>query len=148
MHFFGAGVWGFAHSLPQINQWTHGTQFTSSHAHFAFYGAYVMLNLSVIYFALPKIKGIEIPDQKLGIRTFWIINFFMIMVVFSFTTAGIVQAYIQRIMGMDYITTQSFLKLWFTVLWVSGWGLTVGVILYLLDFFSLKPRPVEERSVS
>ncbi len=36
LHFFGAGVWGFAHSLPQINQWTHGTQFTASHAHFAF----------------------------------------------------------------------------------------------------------------
>ena len=23
MHFFGAGVWGFAHTLPQMNQWHH-----------------------------------------------------------------------------------------------------------------------------
>jgi len=56
MHFFGAGVWGFAHTLPQINQWTHGTQITASHGHFAFFGAYAMLNLTVIYFALPQIK--------------------------------------------------------------------------------------------
>lgn len=135
MHFFGAGVWGFAHSLPQINQWTHGTQFTASHAHFAFYGAYVMLNLSVIYFALPKLKGIETPDRKIGMKAFWIINFFMLMTVLSFTVAGIVQAYVQRIMGMDYLTTQGFLRLWFTVLWICGWGLTAGVVLYLLDFF-------------
>ena len=25
-HFVGAGVWGFAHTLPQINQWSHGTR--------------------------------------------------------------------------------------------------------------------------
>lgn len=104
-----------------------------------------MLNLSMIYFALPEIKGIGTPDQKLGMKTFWIINFFMIMVVFGFTTAGIVQAYVQRIIGMDYLTTQSFLKLWFAVLWVSGCGLTVGVTLYLLDFFSFKARSIVER---
>ncbi len=140
MHFFGAGVWGFAHSLPQINQWTHGTQFTASHAHFAFYGAYVMLNLAVIYFAMPGIKGFETFNMRPGMRSFWIINFFMIMVVFSFTTAGIVQAYVQRIMGLDYFSAQRFMKLWFSVLWVSGWGLMAGVSLYLIDFFTLKPK--------
>lgn len=134
MHFFGAGVWGFAHSLPQINQWTHGTQFTASHAHFAFYGAYVMLNLGVIYFALPKLKGID-PERKLGMKAFWVVNFFMLMMVLCFTIAGIVQVYLQRIMGMDYLTTQSFLRLWFSLLWACGWGLMAGIVLYLLDFF-------------
>ncbi len=144
LHFFGAGVWGFAHSLPQVNQWTHGTQFTASHAHFAFYGAYVMLNLAMVYFALPQIKGWPAYEQRLGLKSFWITNFFMLLVVLSFTMAGIVQTYVQRVMGIDYLTAQQFIKLWFAVLWVSGWGALLGVGLYLYDFFALRPLAKEQ----
>ncbi len=97
-----------------------------------------MLNLAMIYFALPQIRGFAVYDQNTSLKSFWIMNFFMIMVVFSFTTAGIVQTYVQRVMGIDYLTAQRFVKLWLTVLWVSGWGVAVGVGLYLFDFFSLK----------
>jgi nitric oxide reductase subunit B len=38
-NFLGAGVWGFFHTLPQVNIYTHGTQFTSAHGHLAFFGA-------------------------------------------------------------------------------------------------------------
>jgi hypothetical protein len=34
-HLVGAGVWGFAHTLPQINYYTHGSQVTVSHGHMA-----------------------------------------------------------------------------------------------------------------
>ena len=39
--FFGAGVWGFLHTLHGVNYYTHGTQITAAHGHLAFYGAYV-----------------------------------------------------------------------------------------------------------
>jgi len=39
--FFGAGVWGFMHTLHPINFYSHGTQVTAAHAHLAFFGAYV-----------------------------------------------------------------------------------------------------------
>ena len=39
-NFLGAGVWGFMMTLPQINLYSHGTQWTASHGHFAFWGAY------------------------------------------------------------------------------------------------------------
>ena len=32
MAFFGAGVWGFMHTLHSINYYTHGTQVTAAHA--------------------------------------------------------------------------------------------------------------------
>ncbi len=140
LHFFGAGVWGFAHSLPQINKWSHGTQFTASHAHFAFYGAYVTLNLAMIYFAVPRLSGTETHARVTHLRTFWIMNLFMLFVVFSFTIAGVVQTYLQRIMGIDYLTVQGFMKLWYWTLWVSGWGFASGVALYLIDFFSLRSQ--------
>ncbi len=46
MAFFGAGVWGFLHTLSSVNYYTHGTQVTAAHGHLAFFGAYVMLNLA------------------------------------------------------------------------------------------------------
>jgi nitric oxide reductase subunit B len=45
LHFVGAGLFGFAHTLPQINYYTHGSQVTVSHGHLSFFGAHVLLNL-------------------------------------------------------------------------------------------------------
>jgi nitric oxide reductase large subunit len=76
LHFVGAGMFGFAHTLPQINYYTHGSQVTVSHGHLSFYGAYVLLNLTFFYFAIPRIKGfsrsgrrgLPIPKMKLCSR--------------------------------------------------------------------------------
>ena len=51
-NFFGAGVFGFIHTLPQINLYTHGTQWSASHGHFAFYGAYATIIIAFFYIAL------------------------------------------------------------------------------------------------
>ncbi len=40
------------HTLPQINLYTHGTQWTSSHGHLAFFGAYARINIAVFYLAI------------------------------------------------------------------------------------------------
>ena len=37
--FFGAGVWGFLHTLHSINYYTHGTQVTAAHGHRALLAA-------------------------------------------------------------------------------------------------------------
>ena len=137
MHFFGAGVWGFAHTLPQINRWTHGTQVTASHGHFAFFGAYAMLNMTMMYFALPQIRGVKIVDEALSRKAFWFMNFFMIMMALALAIAGIIQVYFQRILGMDYLTTQGFMQLWYAVFWTSAWGFAAGVVMFLIDFFRL-----------
>ena len=137
MHFFGAGVWGFAHTLPQINQWTHGTQVTASHGHFAFFGAYAMLNLTMMYFAMPQLRGVTTFDQDLGRKAFWFMNFFMILIALALGIAGIVQVYFQRVLGMDFLTAQGFMKLWYAVFWVSAWGFAAGVVMFLIDFFRL-----------
>lgn len=137
MHFFGAGVWGFAHTLPQINKWTHGTQITASHGHFAFFGAYAMLNLTLIYFAVPKLKGIKTLKSALSLSALRLMVFSMFLMVLALAVAGIVQVYLQRILGMDYLSTQGFMTLWYAVFWVCAWGFASGVVLYIIDFFSM-----------
>ncbi len=57
MSFLGAGVWGFLHTLAPVNFYTHGTQITAAHGHMAFYGAYVMVVLTMISYAMPMMRG-------------------------------------------------------------------------------------------
>src|SRR5512136_1469231 len=74
LHFVGAGLFGFAHTLPQINYYTHGSQVTVSHGHLAFFGAYALLNLSFFYFAIPRLKGLPDGryDERAGFWGFWL----------------------------------------------------------------------------
>ena len=54
--FFGAGVLGLpAYAVAPINYYTHGTQVTAAHGHLAFYGAYAMVNLAMITYAMPPL---------------------------------------------------------------------------------------------
>lgn len=52
-------------------------------------------------------------------------------------TQSSVQAYLQRVLGMDYLTTQGFMKLWYIVVWVGAWGFALGVSVYVVDFFAI-----------
>ncbi len=137
LHFVGAGVWGFAQTLPMINKWTHGTQITASHGHFAFFGAYAMINLTVMAFVLPALKKAEMKRDRLGMPAFSLMVFFLLMIVVSLAIAGIVQVYFQRVMGLDYLTTQGYLKLWYGVFFASACCFAVGVFLAIGDFLTL-----------
>src|SRR3546814_18265180 len=59
---FGAGLLGLAHTFPSVNKWTHGTLITAMHGHAAFYGAYVMIVLAMITYAMHSITRRENVD--------------------------------------------------------------------------------------
>ena len=68
----GAGLLGLAHTWPAVNKWTHGTLITPMHGHAAFFGAYVMIVLAVITYAMPALMGHaesqrEIEDRAVGV---------------------------------------------------------------------------------
>lgn len=139
-HFLGAGVWGFAQTLPQINQWTHGTLITASHGHFAFFGAFGLLVLSAIYFMMPKVREMETKQIDRGMWSFRLMAVGMLLIVLSFTLAGTVQVYLYRLVGMDFLAVRDqFVRFW--MFWVWFFGLVVflpGVLIYLSDITGLK----------
>jgi nitric oxide reductase subunit B len=135
-HFVGAGVWGFAHTLPQINKWTHGTQITASHGHMAFFGAYAMLNFTMMYFALPKLKAAPDYSQSRGIFAFWVMVSGMFSMGLALAVAGIVQTYFNRLIGIDFLTTQEYMRLWFMVTLVCAVFFAIGAAAFIYDFFS------------
>ena len=142
MHMIGAGVWGFMHTLPQINYYTHGSQVTVSHGHLAFFGAYALLNIMVFYYAMPKIKGIEIYDPSRGRTAFWTMSTAMMLMGLSFGIAGVVQSYLERVLGMGYMAAESYMRLWMGVTFFLGFFFFAGVLLMVTDLFTLRPaRP-------
>lgn len=139
MHMIGAGVWGFMHTLPQINYYTHGSQVTVSHGHLAFFGAYALLNIMVFYYAMPKIKGIEVYDPSRGKVAFWTMSTAMMLMGLSFGIAGVVQSYIERVLGMGYMAAQSYMRLWLGVTFFLGIFFFVGVLIMVTDLLTLRP---------
>jgi len=139
LHLIGAGVWGFMHTLPQINYYTHGSQVTVSHGHLAFFGAYALLNLMMFYFAIPQLKGISAYDQRRGEIGFWTMSTAMMSMGITFGIAGVVQTYIERVLGMGYMTAESYMRLWMGVTFVLGLFFFAGVLITVADLFFLRP---------
>jgi len=141
-HFVGAGVWGFAITLPQINKWTHGTQLTASHGHFAFFGAFALLALGAAYYMVPRLRAAGPASGRRGLWSFWLMTGGMLAMVFAFTVAGVVQTYLYRLLGMDFMTVRTeYVAFW--MLWVWGFGLVLflpGALLCAWDLITMGRR--------
>ena len=133
--FVGAGLLGFAHTLPQTNLYTHGTLVTAMHGHLAFWGAYAMIVLAIISYSLPNMTGRKLYDSSIGRMAFWFSNIGMIGMTVAFGVAGVAQVYLERIMKIDFMKVQKLTEVHFMVLIVCATLFTTGVILYMIDFY-------------
>lgn len=129
--FFGAGVWGFMHTLAPVNYYSHGTQITAAHGHLAFFGAYVMLNLAIMTYAMPYLRNRQPYNQVLNMWSFWIMTSAMAFMTFTLTFGGVVQVHLQRVMGMYYMEVQEQLVLFYWMRLGAGVFVALAVILFL-----------------
>jgi nitric oxide reductase subunit B len=139
---FGAGILGLAHTWPSVNQWTHGTMITPMHGHMAFFGAYVMIVLAIITYALPQY--FDYPEEQresaAGLWAFWLQVSGMFGMTMAFAAAGITQTLLERILGVGYLETQRKMQVHYLMLVGTGILFVLGVGLYLYDFFIVAPR--------
>ena len=133
--FFGAGVWGFLHTLAPINYYTHGTQITPAHGHLAFFGAYVSLNLAIITYAMPYLRNREPYNQVLNMISFWVMSGAMAFMTFTLTFAGAVQTHLQRVMGEGFMEVQDQLGIFYMMRFGAGVVVVIGVLLFLYSIF-------------
>ena len=113
MSFVGAGFLGFAHTLPQVNMYTHGTLVTAMHGHMAFWGAYAMINLAMIAYVLPVLTGRKLWDNAASAYAFWLSNIGMTAMTGALAVAGITQVNLERRMGMDFLAVQKEIEIHF-----------------------------------
>ncbi|MDR0777011.1 MAG: cbb3-type cytochrome c oxidase subunit I [Azonexus sp.] len=140
MAFLGAGVWGFLHTLAPVNFYTHGTQITAAHGHMAFYGAYVMVVLMMISYAMPILRGRAANSNKsqvLEMWAFWLMTVAMVFITLFLTAAGILQVWLQRASDapLPFMVAQDKIALFYWMREWSGVVFLIGLILYILSFF-------------
>jgi nitric oxide reductase subunit B len=132
--FIGAGLLGFAHTLPQTNIYTHGTLVTAMHGHYAFWGAYAMIVLAIISYAMPNLTGRKRYDNTTGHMAFWLSNIGMLGMVTALGVAGVVQVYLERKMRMEFMLAQEEVKIHFVVMLLCAALFTVGIGMYVYEF--------------
>jgi nitric oxide reductase subunit B len=141
MAFLGAGVWGFLHTLAPVNYYTHGTQITAAHGHMAFYGAYVMIVLTIISYAMPILRGRTAANsnksQVLEMWSFWLMTVSMVFITLFLTGAGILQTYLQRVSDapQGFMVVQEQVSLFYWMRELAGVVFLIGLVLYIASFF-------------
>jgi nitric oxide reductase subunit B len=133
-------VWGFLHTLAPVNYYTHGSQITAAHGHMAFYGAYVMVVLTIISYAMPIMRGRAANSNKaqvLEMWSFWLMTIAMVFITLFLTAAGILQVWLQRVSDtpMSFMMTQDQVSLFY---WMREWAgvmFFVGLLVYVASFF-------------
>ncbi|NEW78956.1 MAG: nitric-oxide reductase large subunit [Gelidibacter sp.] len=133
--FVGAGLLGFAHTLPQTNIYTHGTLVTAMHGHLAFWGAYGMIVLAIISYSLPNMTGRKLYDSSRGRMAFWLANVGMVGMTVAFGVAGVAQVYLERKFKMDFMLVQKEIAVHFVVLVLCATIFATGIALYIIDFY-------------
>jgi len=148
-NFFGAGVFGFMHTLPQINLYTHGTQWSASHGHLSFFGAYATIVIAVFYIAVQQWRGgvwmsSDLPGN--GWKWKWslaLLNIGVFGMTMAMLIAGYEQSFIERAIEgstwSGYFAAQ--MHPWFIqgMNWRMVFGLVtaVGTVLLVWDLLTI-----------
>mgnify|MGYP000471008721 FL=1 len=143
MAFLGAGVWGFLHTLAPVNYYTHGTQITAAHGHMAFYGAYAMIVMTIMSYAMPKLRGVGEANcnraQVVEMWGFWLMTVGMVFITLFLTGAGVLQVWLQRLPesgeALSFMATQDKLAIFYWLREIAGVVFLLGLIAYLTSFF-------------
>jgi nitric oxide reductase subunit B len=141
--FVGAGLLGMAHTLPQVNMYTHGTLVTAMHGHLAFWGAYGMIVFAMIAYAMPMMTGRKIYDNITGTYAFWLSLIGMLGMTTAFAAAGVAQVYLERKVGLDFMVVQSELQVHFIILIFSATIFTIGIVMFVINFLKYG-KPTDE----
>jgi len=153
-NFLGAGVWGFMHTLPQINLYTHGTQWSASHGHLAFFGAYATINIAFFYLAIQHWRGNIWMGE--GIENAWrwkwaiaLLNIGVMGMTVALLIAGYEQSFIERAVEgsswAGYFSGQNHPAFQDAMVWRLLFGLVTAAGLSLLVWDLLTIGKTETR---
>ncbi len=147
-NFFGAGVWGFMHTLPQINLYTHGTQWSASHGHLAFFGAYATINIAFFYLAIQHWRGNVWMSGGMTHQWRWqwaigLLNVGVVGMTVALLIAGYEQSFIERAVEgsswAGYFAAQNHPSFQSAMVWRWLFGVVTlaGLVLLIWDLLTI-----------
>jgi nitric oxide reductase subunit B len=107
----------------------------------AFYGAYVMIVLTIISYAMPILRGrtaaISNKSQVLEMWSFWLMTVSMVFITLFLTGAGILQIFLQRVSEdpQPFMAVQEQISIFYWMREIAGVVFLIGLVVYLLSFF-------------
>lgn len=129
-HLLGAATLGMLIAVPQINRYCSATYLTSAHAHFALYGAVGMLVQGICIYVLTRKAELSSKEYRHGWWGFALHNAGLLTMGSALTIAGILQTYLLRVTGLDFLTTSTLLRPYLFVRTLGGACFAAGALLY------------------
>lgn len=130
------GLSGFMHALPASDAQQTDTYFIVAHIHYVLIGGSLFAIFGGFYYWFPKFFG-RMLDEKLGDWNFWIMFIGFNLFAFPFHFLGLmgmprrIYTYAEN-MGFDF---------WNMVSTVGVWILTVGILLFMINFARTMKKP-------
>jgi nitric oxide reductase subunit B len=136
LFLLGPGLLGGLQAAPGIRQWTIGTRLTDLLATLTAL-AVIAIVLGVINQAAAELRGQN--RRVTGLTPFWLVAFGIVGGGAALAGAGIAQTYLERILGVGYLETQTLIAPLYA-LWVLGWlSVALGAGIYALAFWARRP---------
>jgi len=116
----------------------------------AFYGAYVMIVLAIISYAMPMLNGRKAANSQISqtveMWSFWLMTVSMVFITLFLTGAGIVQVYLQRMSDtpLPFMVVQDKIELFYWLREGAGIIFLIGLIVYVASFFVGRNQPEAE----
>jgi nitric oxide reductase subunit B len=107
----------------------------------AFYGAYVMINLTMISYAMPLLRGRAAANsskaQIVEMWAFWLMTVAMVFITLFLTAAGVLQVWLQRYTDtpMGFMAVQEKLEIFYLLRELAGIVFLIGLGVYIYSFF-------------
>ncbi len=139
-HIIGAALLGMTLALPLFNFYLHGTYLTSAHAHLALFGAIGMLVLGSSTYIITKGANFTKLESFSGWIGLIFINIGLLTMGFALSIAGLLQTYLWRLVGMEFMETHLLLNPYLIIRILGGMLFALGGLLYLLSTISFVIR--------
>jgi nitric oxide reductase subunit B len=107
----------------------------------AFYGAYVMIVLTMISYAMPMLNGRKEANsnksQVTEMWAFWLMTISMVFITLFLTGAGVLQTWMQRYTDtpMSFMEVQDKVEIFYWLREGAGIFFLIGLLVYVASFF-------------
>jgi nitric oxide reductase subunit B len=133
----GAGLLGGIGALPGVRDFIAGTRLTDLQSMLMQFAVVAVL-LGVFNQVAAELRGQN--RRVTGLMPFWLVAFGVIGGGAALAAAGVVQVYLERLLSVGYLETQTLMIPLYTLWFVGLVTLTFGVVIYALGFWVRRPK--------
>jgi nitric oxide reductase subunit B len=136
LFLIGGGLLGGVGALPNLRDFTTGTRLSDLQTTLMQF-AVVALLLGVFNQAIAELRGQN--RRVTGLMPFWLVAFGVIGGGAALAAAGVAQVYLERLLSVGYLETQTLLIPLYTLWFMGLILLAFGVLVYALGFWVRRP---------